>query len=46
MSSPTLEPIFQQAEQSLPHCNLAAVWMKPTARTKVRATESIFTMVL
>ena len=33
---------FQQAEQPLEHAIPIAVWMKPAAETKARATENTF----
>jgi len=40
------EPIFQQAEQLLSHVIPAAVWMKAAEKSKLRATESTFIVVL
>jgi len=37
---------FQQAEQPLEHAIPIAVWMKPAAETKARATENTFIAVL
>jgi hypothetical protein len=40
------EPIFQQAEQLPPHFIPAAIWMKAAENSKLRATESVFIVVL